>query len=350
MKKIISVILVVILLCGCAPSTAEPEQPQIHNSADSSNGESVSEIENNKVMLYLEFMSSDHWKKIAYGFSEAAKSAGLEPIVYGVEDSSGDDLAYLIKGIEEHQPSVVVVSYLSEDHYKTLKDMGLYVVVYNISAKWIDVSYERDCEYIDKFISFDPYSTGTVIADYFIEKFNEYGYEGATLSGDSTMPNAVEFLQFSGIRESIEKSRYHYGPTIHGPIGDEEIDKCKSVMDNPEVKAIYASSHSSIGTWIKAIEKTSPDDFIFVSEATMTITEDIANSEYVDGIFTYPNYEIGERCANAAYDLLNGKVFNDNEDTWWEIYEGVVATKDGEGKYSIDTYLQQNAAAIEYFS
>ena len=30
------------------------------------------EIENNKVMLYLEFMSSDHWKIIAHGFSEAA--------------------------------------------------------------------------------------------------------------------------------------------------------------------------------------------------------------------------------------------------------------------------------------
>jgi len=59
----------------------------------------------------------------------------------------------------------------------------------------------------------------------------------------------------------------------------------------------------------------------------------------VDALICRPLYEEGAASMDLIDRLLNGQVFNQSEDTWWQHSQTYFIRRDGEGINGVDRYF-----------
>ena len=357
MKKIISLLLCLMFmfaLFGCASKTpAENSGSEISQTESAQSSEPVDLAQGKTIACCMGAIYHPVHRVVQYGFCTKAEELGMVPIVSGLESGAMDELISQWETDISLNNAVGALIWTGDDScyemMKELKQQGVYTVVPHFIH-----DYERTQSFIDKDIAFRESDYGKAAADFIVERLIEAGITegsiGITLQGTGIGTGVIAYDAFSARIKELGGGYSVLPPAMEGNETTYATNIITNyIKGNPDMVAGFGTTGYSPVTWAAAMENADRGDIIAVG-----VTWDDANITLIEngtiaGTVCLPVHEEAAASVTALYDMVNGKVFNTNENTWLEIVEAPVASLNGEGKNNIQTYRDIYDAAQAYF-
>ena len=331
MKKLLyfAVCMAFILsLLGCAKTEVPADMVE---SALSSQSEPEKEKEPSTVAICMGAIDHPVHRIVQTGFMLKAEELGMNGVISWLEEGSIQELqSKWNSDISDNNASGALIWTGDDSCYelmKELKQQGIYIVVPHFIH-----DYNTTKDFIDKNMSCRALSYGRNVADYITDELIALGVTNGSIGITANSPSVLITPGADGFRQRMAELHTQYEVLdllMEGTDISNATQKTISyIYENPNMVAAFGTTGSSSEIWASAMGTTGRTDLIVVGIDYLENNMELVENDIISAIVCQPLYKEGEKSAEALFDLYNGTVFNESEDTWFEELEAPVADKD----------------------
>ena len=355
MKKIISIILILglvfSLFAGCAKEPAEVASSVRHGAEEN---EPADFAQGKTVAICMGSVNHPIHRVIQYGFLTKAEELGMKPIVSGLDEGSIVELINTWEtDIANNNVAGMAIMAGDDSCYEMLKELksqGIYTVVYRFDNH----NYKDTKDFIDRKVAHTDEQFIRTGAEFIVDKLQERGIKSGTIGFTGAGIGAMEASIFRDIfADEINELKVNYSVTeecYEGAEITEATNKAIKLIDEtPDMVAVFGTSGGSAQTWSTVTENMGITDLLVVCVDMTSMNLDIVEQGKIDALIYRPYYHSAVYAAESLYGLLNGEVYNLNEEDWFFEVEPQLILPDGEGMNGVDFYRKLIMDADAYF-
>ena len=348
MKRIVLVVLVAaelfVLLCACGGAQEAPAPPAAEPPASSAEKMPSAAICMGSIRHPIH-------RLVQLGFMEAADELGYEGHILGLAESSIQELLDCwLQGAREYDIAGAVCWVGDESAYEFLKElhgMGVKTVVphfphnYYETKDFIDVNAYAD---LDQAL----YDAG----EYLVERLRERGIRsgalGVSVSGPALLHEDV--MEYMSYMESKYPEYRMADMLLEHSETETSIERMVEYIEaNPDLVGVVGRTGASAITWSRAKSRAGREDIFAMGMDYSENNLDVLTSGGIDALVCLPLYEAGSVGLELIDSLLQGAVYQEEEEQWHCELDIRIVTKDGQGQNGAAYYNAMYARSAARF-
>ena len=340
MKRSVFVLLIaaelLAVLCGCAGRVPETAQ-----SAPPASASAVEDAEETRsAAVCMGSISHPVHRIVQLGFMEKAEELGYEGHILGLVEGTTQQLQnewllgakkYDIDGAAFWVGDDASYGIIKELHGRGVKTVAMFPHDYWTAKDFIDVTVHSDWRQAVLDAGYD-------LMNRLHETDVLSGEIGFSLAGPG--PTFDEIISLYSYLETYYPQYDILNCVYPGAEKESAANKvAEYITSHPNMVGAFGMTGYSAEAWASAKAETGREDIIVVAMDYTPENLEVLQDGGVDALICRPLYEEGAASMDLIDRLLNGQVFNQSEDTWWQRSQTYFIRRDGEGINGVDRYF-----------
>ena len=348
MNRIFTVVLVVIelfiFLCACGGAQTPPSPPAAAPSSSSAE-------EMPSAALCMSVVNHPTHRLVQLGFLETAEELGYEGRVLGLAEGTAQQVHdEWLRGAKEYGISGAAFWGGGDAGYETIKElhgMGVKTVaMHSLHDYWTTK------DFIDVTAHSDWRQAVLDAGEYLMNCLREDGVLSGSIGISLTGPGPT-FEEIHSLYTYFETyyPEYDILDCVYPGSGQAVAEKAVTeyIASHPDMVGALGMTGNSAPAWARAKSETGREDIVVVATSFMPENLDALASGGVDALLGQSLYEAGSVGLELIDSLLQGAVYQEEEEQWHCELDIRIVTKDGQGQNGAAYYNAMYARSAARF-